>query len=127
MSFETSALFSGSCLIKFKTSFLEINSKEKFWLPKFSFIFLQLCSFSKFIFPVDSRRLVIFVKYSLEVLEFFFFFFFLLPLRVSFFSVKIMLLVVLHLSVKNGLTVFPEFSVISYFICVWSLKKCLFS
>ena len=114
MSFETVALFPGSCLIKFKTSFLEIVSKEKVSLPKFSFIFLQLSSFSKFIFPVDSRRfkpLVIFVKYSLKVLESF-----LLSLRVSFFSVKIMLLVVLHLSVKKGLIVFQNFllSVISF-------------
>ena len=65
MSFETVALFLGSSLIKSKTSFLETVSKEKFSLPKFSFIFLQLSSFSKFIFPVDSRRfkpLVIFVK-----------------------------------------------------------------
>ena len=114
MSFETVALFPGSCLIKFKTSFLEIVSEEKVSLPKFSFIFLQLSSFSKFIFTVASRRfkpLVIFVKYSLKVLGFF-----LLSLRVSFFSVKILLLVVLHLSVKKGLTVFQNFllSVISF-------------
>ena len=114
MSFETVVLFPGSCLIKFKTSSLEIVSKEKVSLPKVSFIFIQLSSFSKFIFPVDSRRfkpLVIFVKYSLKVLEIF-----LLSLRVSFFSVKIMLLVVLHLSVKKGLTVFQNFllSVISF-------------
>ena len=114
MSFEIVALFPGSCLIKSKTSFLEIVSKEKVSLPKFSFIFLQLSSFSKFIFPVDSRRfkpLVTFVKYSLKVLEIL-----LLSLRVSFFSVKIMLLVVLHLPVKKGLTVFQNFllSVISF-------------
>ena len=113
MSFETVALFPGSSLIKFKTSFLETVSKQKFSLPKFSFIFLQLSSFSKFIFAVDLGRfnlLVIFVKYSLKVLEIF-----LLSLRVSFFSVKIMLLLVLHLSVKKGLTVFQKFplSVIS--------------
>ena len=67
MSFETVALFPGSCIIKSKTSFLEVVSKEKVPLPKFSFIFLQLFSYSKFIFPVDSSRfnsLVIFVKYS---------------------------------------------------------------
>ena len=72
MSFETVALFSGSSLIKFKTSFLETVSKEKFSLPKFSFIFLQLSSFLKVIFFVDSRRfkpLLILVKYSLKVLE----------------------------------------------------------
>ena len=123
MSFETVALFPGSCLIQSKTSFLEIVSKEKVSLPKFSFIFLQLSSFSKFIFPVDSRRfkpLVIFVKYSLKVLEIF-----LLSLRVSFFSVKIMLLVVLHLSVKKGLTVFQNFllSVISF---VFRVSKNVF-
>ena len=122
MSFETVALFPGSCLIKFKTSFLEIVSKEKVSLPKFSFIFLQLSSFSKFIFPVDSRRfkpLVTFVKYSLKVEIF------LLSLRVSFFSVKIMLLVVLHLSVKKGLTVFQNFllSVISF---VFRVSKNVF-
>ena len=100
MLFETVALFPGSLLIKSETSFLKIFSKEKVLLPKFFFILLKLSSFSKFIFPIDSRRfkpLVIFVKYSLKVLEIF-----LLPLRVSFFSVKIMLLVVLHLSVKKG-------------------------
>ena len=116
MSFETVALFPGSCLIKFKTSFLEIVSKEKVSLPKFSFIFLQLSSFSKFIFPVDSRRfkpLVIFVKYSLKVLEIFLF-----SLRVSFFSVKIMLLVVLHLSVKKGLTVFQNFCYQLFHLCL---------
>ena len=72
MSFETVALFPGSCLIKSKTSFLEIVSKEKVSLPKFSFIFLQLSSFSKFIFPVDSHRfkpLIIFVKYSFSAIE----------------------------------------------------------
>ena len=114
MSFETVALFLGSCLIKFKTSVLETVSKEKVLLPKFSFIFLQLSSFSKFMFPVDSRRfmpLVTFVKYSLKLLEIF-----LLSLRVSFISVKIILLVVLHLSVKKGLTVLQNFllSVISF-------------
>ena len=61
-------------------------------------------------FPVDSHRfepLVIFVKYSLV---------FLLSLRVSLFSVKIMLLVVLQLLVKKGLTVFQNFrlSVITF-------------
>ena len=106
MSLETVALFPRSCLIKSKTFFLEIVSKEKVSLPKFSFIFLQLSSFSKFIFPIDSRRfkpLVTFVKYSLKVEIF------LLSLRVSFFSVKIMLLVVLHLSVKKSLTLFQIF------------------
>ena len=104
MSFEIVALFPGSSLIKSRASFLEIVSKEKVSLPKFSFIFLQLSSFPKFIFPVDSRKfktLAIFVKNSLKVFEIFF-----LPLRVSFFSVKIMLSVVLHLSEKKGLTVF---------------------
>ena len=83
-----------------KTSFLETVSKEKFSLPKFSFTFLQLFSFSKFIFPFDSRRfktLVVFVKYWVKVLEFFLF-----SLSDSFFSVKIMLLLVLHLSEKKG-------------------------
>ena len=65
-------------------------------------------------FPVDSRRfkpLVIFVTYSLKVLEIL-----LLSLRVSFFSVKIMLLLVLHLSVKKGVkgVTFPEFYAISF-------------
>ena len=120
MSFETVALFPGSCLIKFKTSFLEIVSKEKVSLPKFSFIFLQLFSFSKFIFPVDSRRfkpLVIFVKYSLKVLEIF-----LLLLRVSFFSVKIMLLLVLHLSVKKGSTVSRIFQNQLFHLCLQSQR-----
>ena len=123
MSFETVALFPGSCSIKFKTSFLEIVS-----LPKFSFIFLQLSSFSKFIFPVDSRRfkpLVIFVKYSLKVLEIFLF-----SLRVSISSVKIMLLLVLHLKKKKRkrkkekkfrekrLNCSPKIFAISYFIYV---------
>ena len=114
MSIETVVLFLGSCLIKSKTSFLQIVSKEQFSLPKFSFIFLQLSLFWKFIFPVDSLRfrlLVIFVKYSLKVLEIF-----LILLRALFFSVKIMLLVILHLSVEKGLTVFQNFlvSVISF-------------
>ena len=113
MSFETVALFSGSSLIKFKTSFLETVSKEKFSLPKFFFIFLQLSSFLKVIFFVDSRRfkpLLILVKYSLRVLEII-----LQPLKV-FFSVKTILLLVLHLLVKKGLTVFYNFllSVISF-------------
>ena len=72
MPFEKVALFPGSCLIKSKTSFLKIVSKEKVSFPKFSSIFLQLSSSSKFIFPVDSRRfkpLVKFVKHSLKVLE----------------------------------------------------------
>ena len=114
MSIETVVLFLGSCLIKSKTSFLQIVSKEQVSLPKVSFIFLQLSLFWKFIFPVDSLRfrlLVIFVKYSLKVLEIF-----LILLRALFFSVKIMLLVILHLSVEKGLTVFQNFlvSVISF-------------
>ena len=114
MSIKTVVLFLGSCLIKSKTSFLQIVSKEQVSLPKFSFIFLQLSLFWKFIFPVDSLRfrlLVIFVKYSLKVLEIF-----LILLRALFFSVKIMLLVILHLSVEKGLTVFQNFlvSVISF-------------
>ena len=56
MSLETVALIPGSSLIKFETSFLETVPKEKFLLPKFSLIFLELSSFSKFIFPVDLRR-----------------------------------------------------------------------
>ena len=75
MSFETVLLFPGNSLIKTKTSFLEIVLKENVSLKKFSFIFLQLSPFSKFIFPVDLRRLKpleIFVKYSLKVLEIFF-------------------------------------------------------
>ena len=62
-------------------------SKEEVLPPKFYFIFIQLSSFSKFTFPVDSRRfkfLVIFAKYSLKVLEMF-----LLSLKVSFSSAKI--------------------------------------
>ena len=114
MSFETVVLFPGSFLIKSKTSLLETVSKEKFLLPKFYFIFLQFSSFVKCIYPFDSCRfkpLVIFVKYLLKVLEIF-----LLSLRVSFFSVKIMLLLVLHLSEKKDLTVFQNFllSVISF-------------
>ena len=123
MSFETVALFPGSSLIKFKTSFLETVSKEKFSLPKFYFIFLQLSSFSEFIFPVESCRfnpLVIFVKYSLKVLEIF-----LLSLRVSFFSVKKMLLLVLHLSVKKGLTVFQNFK-LSVFSFMFRFPKNIF-
>ena len=87
MSFEKVALFPGSSLIKSKTSFLEMVSKEEVLPPKFYFIFIQLSSFSKFTFPVDSRRfkfLVIFAKYSLKVLEMF-----LLSLKVSFSSAKI--------------------------------------
>ena len=122
MSFETVALFSGSSLIKFKTSFLETVSKEKFSLLKFSFIFLQLSSFLKVIFFVDSRRfkpLLILVKYSLKVLEII-----LQPLKV-FFSVKTILLLVLHLLVKKGLTVFYNFllSVISF---MFSVSKNIF-
>ena len=45
MSFETVALFTGSSLIKFKTSFLETLSKETFPLPKFSFIFYRFLCF----------------------------------------------------------------------------------
>ena len=114
MSFETVVLFPGSFLIKSKTSLLETVSKEKFLLPKFYFIFLQVSSFVKCIYSFDSCRfkpLVIFVKYLLKVLEIF-----LLSLRVSFFSVKIMLLLVSHLSEKKDLTVFQNFllSVISF-------------
>ena len=172
MSFETVALFPGSCLIKSKTSFLEIVSKEKVSLPKFSFIFLQLSSFSKFIFPVDSRRfksLVIFGKYSLKVLKFMktqdtFWYtryknlrddlksnidrnkknylreyfqkhaknsketwnkinqIFLLSLRVSFFSVKIMLSVALHLAVKKDLTVSRIFCYQLFHLCLESQR-----
>ena len=110
MSFERVALFQGSSLIKFKikTSFLGTISKEKFSLPKFYFSFLQLSSFSKFIFPVDSGRFKPFGNISeipvkgvgnfLGVIE-----------SVIFFSVKIILLLVLHLSLKKGLTVFQNF------------------
>ena len=116
MSFQTVALFPGSSLIKSKTSFLETVSKEKFWLTKFSFyIFLQLSSFSKLVFPVDSRRfklLVIFVKYSLKVFEIF-----LLSLRVSvFFSQNNVVTDLTYVSEKR-LNCFPEFFVNSYFIC----------
>ena len=100
ISFKTVALFPGNSLIKFKTSFLETVSKEKFSLPKFSFVFLKLSSFSKFIFPVHLRRfkpLVIFAKYSLNMLEIF-----LLSLRVWFFTVKIILLLVLRFQWKNA-------------------------
>ena len=72
---ETTALFSRSSLIKFKASLLETVSEQEFSLQKFSVIFLQLYSFPKCIFPVDSRRfklLLIFVTYSLKVLKFFF-------------------------------------------------------
>ena len=41
MSFEPVTLFPGSSFIKFKTSFLETVSKEKFLWQNFSFIFLQ--------------------------------------------------------------------------------------
>ena len=47
--------------------------------------------------------LVIFVDYALKVLEIFF-----LSLKVSFFSVKIVMLFVLHVSVKKDLTVFQN-------------------
>ena len=92
ISFEIVLLFPGSFLIKVKTYFLKTVSKEKLLLPKFSFIFLQLSSFSKFTFPIDLGRfkpLVIFVKCSLKVLEIFLF-----SLRISFFSIKIILLLV---------------------------------
>ena len=92
MSFETVALFTGSSLIKFKTSFLETLSKETFPLPKFSFIFYSFLYF---------QNLVIFAIHSLKVLEIF-----LLCTEIFFFfPVKIILLLVLHLSVKKGLTV----------------------
>ena len=47
--------------------------------------------------------LVIFADYALKVLEFFF-----LSLKVSFFSVKIVMLLVLHVSVEKDLTVFQN-------------------
>ena len=120
MSFKTGALFPGSFLIKFKTCFLETDSKEKFTLPKFSVIFLHLSSIWRSIFPDDSRRfkpLVIFVKYSSKVWEIFS-----LSLRVSFFSVKIMLLLVLHLSVKKGSTVSRIFQNQLFHLCLQSQR-----
>ena len=115
MSFQTVALFPGSSLIKSKTSLLETVSKEKFWITKFSFIFLQLSSFSKLVFLVDSRRfklLVIFVKYSLKVLEIL-----LLSLRVSFFFCQNNVVTDLTYVSEKRLNCFPEFLVNSYFIC----------
>ena len=120
MSFKTVALFPGSFLIKFKTCFLETVSKEKFTLPKFSVIFLHLSSIWRSIFPDDSRRFkpsVIFVKYSSKVWEIFS-----LSLRVSFFSVKIMLLLVLHLSVKKGSTVSRIFQNQLFHLCLQSQR-----
>ena len=89
----------------------------------FSFIFLQLSSFSKFMFPFDSRRyklLVTFLKYSLKVLGIF-----LLSLRVSFLSVRIMLLMALHLSVIKGLTVFQNF-LLSVILVMFRFPKNVF-
>ena len=107
MSFEIVGLFPERSFIKSETSLLETVSKEKFLLSKFSFIFFQLSSFSKLHFPDDSRKyksLVICVNYSLKVLVVSF-----LSLRFSSFSVKIILLLVLHLSLKKGSTVIQNF------------------
>ena len=109
MSFETVALFTGSSLIKFKTSFLETLSKETFPLPKFSFIFYSFLYF---------QNLVIFAIHSLKVLEIF-----LLCTEIFFFfSVKIILLLVLHLSVKKGLTVSQDVQL--FHLCLDFQRKC---
>ena len=79
--------------------------------------------FSKLVFPFDSGRfkfLAIFVKYSLKVLDIF-----LLSLRVSFGSVKIILLLVLHLSGRKGKTVFQSF-LLSVMLYMFRLPQNVF-
>ena len=106
MSFEIDALFEGNFLIAVIISFLETGLKEELPFPKCSFINLPLSSFlNDWVISTcrSLRPLVTLLKQVLKILEIFSSF-----LIVLYFSVRIMLLLFLVLSVKKGFIVFQK-------------------